>query len=47
MNCKCKLSQNVYNGVCGKCLLPLPGAVHSEDGTLLKISFQKSKKPKK
>lgn len=35
MSCRCKKPSNVYNGVCGRCLMPYGGAVHGEGGVLI------------
>lgn len=33
--CNCKHSSDVFNGVCGRCLMPLYGTSHNENGTML------------
>lgn len=42
-NCNCKKSSNVFNGVCGKCLLPLKGVLHDPNGVIIE-DFSKSQK---
>lgn len=44
MNCECLPPMNVFNGVCGLCLLALPGTTHSECGKLIAYKKPKSKK---
>jgi hypothetical protein len=33
--CNCKSSHDVFNGVCGRCLMPLYGTSHNENGTMI------------
>jgi hypothetical protein len=44
MRCKCKKPVNVFNGICGGCLMALRGTVHAEDGKLIKYRKPKGKK---
>jgi hypothetical protein len=45
MKCECQPPENVFNGVCGGCLLALPGVEHDGRGRMLsqlKMSPMKS-----
>lgn len=33
--CECEAPEDVFNGVCGYCLLPMTGTIHSEAGELI------------
>ena len=39
--CNCTQQVNIYNGVCGGCLLPLHGIIHNEGGSIIKMTAAK------
>lgn len=43
MICKCPMAVNVFNGVCGGCLMPLDHSPREEGGSLIKTGKSRLK----